>query len=223
MSNRNVFKNDASPFGRKMNQLFEVMDRDDAEEYMMIVGVNEDEEDHGYDGDTKLLTQEQVDRMRFVLGTPNRMFLFEQLEDLLTAGQANSGISMYNTTTGNRIVAAIENQIQRATKSSTKPHNRFDNLFVLTSLLDDTFEETNWLVDNECGEDNSDDNKCDMILKKLATAWKETLRLGDPHLRIDSEYTRKAIPALLRKFQGKIHLSNTDHGTHYVFHWEEDE
>jgi hypothetical protein len=58
----------------------------------------------------------------------------KKAEKFATCGQAGSGCYMFNTHSGNVIIAGIPKEVSKVSKLKTTPE-RFDGLFALTHLL----------------------------------------------------------------------------------------
>ena len=65
--------------------------------------------------------------------------------EFATCGQSGDGFCMFNTHSGNTIIAGIPKQVQKALKKKTVPE-QFDYLFALTYALN---EYDYWMNDNE--------------------------------------------------------------------------
>lgn len=103
-----------------------------------------DETGHG-DKKKKVLTSEDLSKLRYIIVTENRDKMLDQAIKFVTMGQQDDCMMMFNTHTGNKTIMQIPNKIKAAMKKSTFPL-RFDSLFALTHAL---FSYDCWLHDNE--------------------------------------------------------------------------
>jgi hypothetical protein len=94
----------------------------------------EEEQNKKKRGSGDKYTAEQLGTMRLMLITESREKFMKKAEKFATCGQAGSGCYMFNTHSGNVIIAGIPKEVSKISKLKTTPE-RFDGLFALTHLL----------------------------------------------------------------------------------------
>lgn len=167
---------------------------------MLIMGIqrdSEDSEDSEDEDETTEYTAEQIAALRHIIINDSRAKAIEAGHSFASCGQSEGGFCMFNTSSGNQVIFGIPGEIKKALKKPTVA-GQFDALFGLTHGLK---EYDCWMHDNEYWEPGEELEKA---IKKLAKAWKDTLKKGDLELGIDSEFTRPGIESLLEQFEGDL-------------------
>jgi len=170
---------------------------------MLVVGINaedsssdrEDEEK----GKEKELTADQISTLRHILINKSRDKAIDAGHSFASCGQSDDdcGFMTFDTSSGNQVVFGISNEVKKALKKKT-PAERFDALFGLSHGLK---EFDCWMHDNECWGPGDELEKA---IKTLAKAWRQTLKKSDAELKIDTEFTRPGIEALLEQIEGDL-------------------
>lgn len=153
-----------SPYQIHRNKLDEVCGKyfDDQKKYAhyLVQGIgNDDDEDEDIFGDDDeqenkkeldldTLTQEQVDKLRLIILTPNRKKLLKKASSFVSGGQSDEGFGfmMFSTSSGNNVILELSSKIKSAMNSKTLD-KKFDALFALTAAL---LDYDSWVYDNEC-------------------------------------------------------------------------
>lgn len=172
-----------------------VMQEHGCDRSILIVGIDDGEtqsEDEG--GDDKVVTAEELARVRHVLINKSRETALMKALDFCTCGQATDDVMMFNTSSGNKVCLGIPCQVQAALRKKLLPQ-RFDALFALTRGLQ---RYNFWIHDND-SHGKGGDLEC--AVKALAKAWRTLLKNSDADLGIDPEFTRPGIEALLSKLE----------------------
>ena len=126
----------------------------------------------------------------------------------------DGGFVMFDTSTGNAVVAGIADAVARAVARTSKPA-RFDHLLALTYALQ---QEDTWARDNEMWEDG---DEMQSACAKLAAAWKKLLgESTNEQLGCDEELTRPGTEALLEDFGKILEDAAADTGVDYGFNWK---
>jgi hypothetical protein len=141
-------------------------------------------------------TQEQVDTLRYVAVTLGRDKALRQMEKLVLKEQAGGGMMMFNTSFSWTLLQTFDEFTKWYTKL-TWPE-RFDSLFAFTYMLGN-FEV--WMHDHEC--DWAADGGKKMITD-LAKMWRAVLKKDDKTLKVDGEFTRPGVVALLGDFKSNV-------------------
>jgi uncharacterized FlaG/YvyC family protein len=154
-------------------------------------------------------TTEQISTLRFVIITASGEKSINSAMNMVTDDQLGSGIMMFNTSSGNNVIAEIPNDINKAMRKKKVPL-RFDALFGLTLALK-TYD--CWLYDNEMWGEGEE---LDRALRKLGKAWKKLLSCSNDELEIDGEYTRPGVECLLEQFEELCQQGDNK----YAFPWK---
>jgi hypothetical protein len=143
------------------------------------------------------LTQEQVDTLQYVAITLGRDKALRQMEKLVLKEQAGGhGMMMFNTMFSFTLLQTF-NEFSKWHTKLTWPE-RFDSLFAFTHMLDD-FDV--WMHDHEaCWADDGGKK----MITDLAKLWKAVLKKDDKTLKVDGEFTRPGVVALLGEFKSKV-------------------
>ena len=103
--------------------------------FLLIRGVqNDDEEDDSDDDSCEKYTAEQMKSMRVMIITESREKFMKKAEKFATCDQVGSFMYMFNTHSGNTIIAGIPKEVAKVYKLKTAPE-RFDGMFALTLAL----------------------------------------------------------------------------------------
>jgi hypothetical protein len=170
-----------------------LQNNNDFEGTMMIRGLNhdDDDDDEEEEEDNTRYTMEQMESLRYIIMTKNRIKQFEDMKKLILGSNANDNFLMFNTSFSYTVMDSwdtLKRMLQRKT-----PAQKLDILIAYTStLLDYDF----WMNDNEGG--------MDVVVKGLGSAWKRLLKNGDEALGWDVEYTKPGVIELLRQFEKSI-------------------
>ena len=89
-------------------------------------------------------SEEQVTTLRHIIITDHRAKCLDKAEIFATCDQTD-GFAMFNTHTGNTVIAGIPGEVKKALKKKSLPE-QFDSLFALTYCLH-SYE--SWMHDNE--------------------------------------------------------------------------
>ena len=159
---------------------------------------NDEDEDDDYDSeeeqDNSKLTAAEMEHMRFVMATKERVAAIEQVEASLLGEQAGSSFMMFNTSFSYQVLDAFEDLKIMLTKTKSWPQ-KFNLLFGFTFIID---QHDVWMHDHEVGWGG------EIMLKALATRWKAALKKTDAELSIDAEYTRPGVICFLQKFKNTV-------------------
>ena len=197
--------------------------------YTVIRGLEASDEEEDSDKCDKY-TADQMDNMRVILITKSRENLIKKANKFASGGQAGSGFCMFNTHSGNVIIAGIPQEISKVSKMKTAAV-RFDGLFALTDALGDW---DYWFVDQgpnslpqvskishmsrmHDNEEWDEGGGLDQAIKLLAKTWKTLLsKHTNAELGIDSQFTRPAVEVLLGDFAKKVKGCKC----HVAFQWK---
>ena len=103
--------------------------------FLLIRGVqNDDEEDDSDDDSCEKYTAEQMKSMRVMIITESREKFMKKAQKFATCDQVGSFMYMFNTHSGNTIIAGIPKEVAKVYKLKTAPE-RFDGMFALTLAL----------------------------------------------------------------------------------------
>lgn len=175
----------------------------------------------GIDEDAASPGEEEVAACRILVITKERAAAIEAAHKF-AMGQDGSdsdsdddgGFVMFDTSTGNAVVAGIADAVARAVARTSKPA-RFDHLLALTYALQ---QEDTWARDNEMWEDG---DEMQSACAKLAAAWKKLLgESTNEQLGCDEEFTRPGTEALLEDFGKMLESVGGDTDVSYPFDWE---
>lgn len=175
----------------------------------------------GIDEDAASPGEEEVAACRILVITKERAAAIEAAHKF-AMGQDGSdsdsdddgGFVMFDTSTGNAVVAGIADAVARAVAWTSKPA-RFDHLLALTYALQ---QEDTWARDNEMWEDG---DEMQSACAKLAAAWKKLLgESTNEQLGCDEEFTRPGTEALLEDFGKMLESVGGDTDVSYPFDWE---
>jgi hypothetical protein len=165
---------------------------------MLIRGVvDADDEENEDESEGDNYTAEQISRLRHIIINASRDKCLTAAMDFASAGQSGSMISMFNTHTGNTIIAGIPSQVNKAMKQKSLSAS-FDSLFALTFALN-RYDE--WMYDNE---EYGKGGGLDKAIKLLGSSWKKLLGHSDAELGIDSAFTRPGIEVFLEIFERTV-------------------
>jgi hypothetical protein len=197
--------------------------------HILLKGINreddEDEEDEDGDGDVNgsastskvPYTAEEILTMRCYLINDSREKALDKAAKLATGGQTG-GMMMFNTQTGNTIIAKALKEVKRISKmksvstAGVAATSQIDSLFGLTRML---HRYDCWIQDNECWGEGGE---LDELITLLGTVWKGVLSKTDTVLGIDNEYTRPAIIHQLEEFAELV--EQTDCCEKASFEWK---
>jgi hypothetical protein len=188
-----------TPYDQHFARLDETMNRVKANGYILIKGVEVDDEVEDDEGDdTRKETQEnftaeQMATIRVFLMTKKRQKSIKKAMKLASCDQ-DDGFGMFNTSTGNQVICEALDEVKKISRKKSWP-DRFDSLFSLTYAL---IRYDCWIQDNEL---YGEDGELDQLIKSLADGWKKLLNKSNEDLAIDAEYTRPAIEELLTQFK----------------------
>ena len=171
-------------------------DEDDEEDY----DDDDDEEDDGVD-----YPIEKLNTMRHILINTNRDKMLRKYTKYVDPDDG-----FYNTSVGSKIILTMAKHIKAIDKIN-EVNLKFDSLFALTYMLSDSFDM--WVYDNEVVSPDATNTELDKALALLGKIWKRLLEHSNEELRIDSEYTRPGIEALLQKFSDSIEECDLINGT----------
>ncbi len=102
----------------------------------------------------------------------------------------------FNTSFSYQAMEFLNDQLRKLSGKSIE--DKFNRLFAMTYAL--------WMTD--CWmHDFEDDVSMNKTLKKLSTAWKNILREPNENMKIDPEFTRPGIEALLNEFKTLLESS----------------
>ena len=175
----------------------------------------------GIDEDAASPGEEEVAACRILVITKERAAAIEAAHKF-AMGQDGSdsdsdddgGFVMFDTSTGNAVVAGIADAVARAVARTWKPA-RFDHLLALTYALQ---QEDTWARDNEMWEDG---DEMQSACAKLAAAWKKLLgESTNEQLGCDEEFTRPGTEALLEVFGKMLESVGGDTDVSYPFDWK---
>jgi hypothetical protein len=155
---------------------------------------DDDESDEEEEQDNSKFTSAQMQDLRFVAVTKERADAIDQMEQLLLGDQAGSSFMMFNTSFSYQVLGVFEHlkKLLTGTKSWTQ---KFNLLFAFTSTID---RYDVWMHDHEGGWGG------EIMLKALATRWKNVLKKTDAELGTDPEYTRPGVICFLEKFKKTV-------------------
>jgi hypothetical protein len=169
---------------------------------------NEDKEDKDNEReDERENTAEEVGRLRYFLLNESRIDALKKYETMVTCGQEDDGIMMFDTSSGNNTIMETLGELDKIRK--LKAPAQIDHLFALTLVLQSY---DYWAIDNEYGGEGGELN---VLIKSLAKMWKLLLKKTDAQLGIDPEFSRPAIEALMEKFAETVESSETP-----AFNWK---
>jgi hypothetical protein len=190
-----------SPHDLYFEELDAVLRREEALGQILIRGIaptprdNDDEDDdEEQKPDTSKYTPAQMEHLRFVMATKERVAAIDQMETLLLGEQAGSSFMMFNTSYSYQVLDSFEHLKKLLTKTKS-PVQKFNLLFAFTYMID---QHDVWMHDHEGGWGG------EIMLKALAIRWKAVLKKTDAELGIDSEYTRPGITCFLKKFKSTV-------------------
>jgi len=112
----------------------------------LIVGIDRDDSDStesSSSDEDEELTEEQVLSLRRIIITENREKALRRATKFATGGQR--GCMMFNTDSGNMLIAELPREIRKAMKKVSLP-DQFDALFGLTYSI---YQYDYWMTDNE--------------------------------------------------------------------------
>jgi hypothetical protein len=155
---------------------------------------DDDEDDDEEDGVDYPI--EKLNTMRHILINTNREKMLRKYTKYVDPDEG-----FYNTSVGSKIILNMAKHVKAIDKIN-EVNLKFDSLFALTYLLSDSFE--NWIYDNEIVSPDKTNTELDKALALLGKIWKRLLEHSNEDLRIDSEYTRPGIEAVLEKFSNLI-------------------
>ncbi len=165
---------------------------------MLVKGVNRNEEDEDFEEeedeeeDNSNLTTEQMETLRFILLTDNRMHLLEEYRQLILGDQADGGIMMFNTSFSYEVLGSWDVCKRHLARKSSS--NKLDILIAYTHNI---MEWDCWIHDNE--------GDMGPLVKGLATVWRNLLKKNDDAaLGWDLEYTKPGVMEMLSQFKEKI-------------------
>jgi hypothetical protein len=171
------------------DKLLEVKKRCNMEGYVVVNGVDSDEEDDEEEDDEEkavegvepankkrkvVSDEEKLKDLRIVFINKSRNDALKKARRFVSCGQVGA-LRMFDTNTGNMIIDDIPKKVSAAMKSKTSAA-KFDALLALTYELSDN---DYWMCDNEEWEVGAG---CSKALKGLAAAWKTLLALPDAEL-----------------------------------------
>ena len=175
----------------------------------------------GIDEDAASPGEEEVAACRILVITKERAAAIEAAQKFAMGRDGSDsdsdddgGFVMFDTSTGNAVVAGIADAVARAVARTSKPA-RFDHLLALTYALQ---QEDTWARDNEMWEDG---DEMQSACAKLAAAWKKLLgESTNEQLGCDEEFTRPGTEALLEDFGKMLESVGGDTDVSYPFDWE---
>mmetsp|Transcript_7760 Transcript_7760/g.28333 ORF Transcript_7760/g.28333 Transcript_7760/m.28333 type:complete len:215 (-) Transcript_7760:142-786(-) len=175
----------------------------------------------GIDEDAASPGEEEVAACRILVITKERAAAIEAAQKFAMGRDGSDsdsdddgGFVMFDTSTGNAVVAGIADAVARAVARTSKPA-RFDHLLALTYALQ---QEDTWARDNEMWEDG---DEMQSACAKLAAAWKKLLgESTNEQLGCDEEFTRPGTEALLEDFGKMLESDGGDTDVSYPFDWE---
>jgi len=173
--------------------------------YIMIRGVNDpdadsDEEHEERSNDS--YTEQDMSRMRVVIGSAQRKRYQSWIRTLLLGDQANDRCFLMFDTSFSYTVEEVLEQMVGSLEKQKDMAKRFDMLLALTLNLD---EYDVWMHDHEVEFLDT----APRLLARLAKLWKGTLSKSDDALGIDKEFTRQGAHAVLEKFQRDVENIDT--------------
>lgn len=184
--------------------------------YFLIRGVHD--EDDGSDEEEEvprksndLLTEEEMTRMRVILGSEQRRKYQGWMRTLLLGEDRNSMLLCFDTSFSYTVEHVLETMLPALAKQKDLK-KKFDMLFGLTMGL---LEYDVWMHDHECEFLEA----AGKLLPRLAKEWKSTLGKSDAAIGIDKEYTRPGVQALLEKFQRRVEDIDTCDEPEIKFKW----
>jgi hypothetical protein len=194
-----------SPHDLYFEDLMAVVRRENAKGKILVRGIaptprgdddddDDDDDDEQEEHDPSTYTPDQMQHLRFVIATKERADAIAQMETLLLGEQAGSSFMMFSTSFSYQVLATLEHlkQLLNSTKSWAQ---KFNLLFAFTLMID---QHDVWMHDHECGWGG------EIMLKALATRWKNVLKKMDAELGIDAEYTRPGVICLLTQFKKTV-------------------
>jgi hypothetical protein len=175
----------------------------------------------GVDEDAATPGEEDIAAVRILVITKERAKAMEAAQKFAMGldgsdsdSDSDGGLVMFDTSTGNAVVAGIADAIELAVARTSKPA-RFDHLLALTYALK---EDEMWARDNEMWEDG---DEMQSACAKLAAAWKKLLGENtDEQLGCDEEFTRPGTEALLEDFGKMLESVSGDTDVSYPFDWK---
>ena len=175
----------------------------------------------GIDEDAASPGEEEVAACRILVITKERAAAIEAAHKFAMGRDGSDsdsdddgGFVMFDTSTGNAVVAGIADAVARAVARTSKPA-RFDHLLALTYALQ---QEDTWARDNEMWEDG---DEMQSACAKLAAAWKKLLgESTNEQLGCDEEFTRPGTEALLEDFGKMLESVGGDTDVSYPFDWK---
>jgi|Transcript_99553 hypothetical protein len=175
----------------------------------------------GIDEDAASPGEEEVAACRILVITKERAAAIEAAQKFAMGRDGSDsdsdddgGFVMFDTSTGNAVVAGIADAVARAVARTSKPA-RFDHLLALTYALQ---QEDTWARDNEMWEDG---DEMQSACAKLAAAWKKLLgESTNEQLGCDEEFTRPGTEALLEDFGKMLESVGGDTDVSYPFDWK---
>lgn len=167
---------------------------------------DDDDEEDEEEVDPNSLSQERVDRLRYILINKDREQCLEMARRILLGEQADDTICMFNTSFSYAVKDSFYSVAQKRHRGIRSKPKKFNFLFAYTYML---MEYDCWMHDNEGDMED--------MVADLAKLWKKLLISSDADLGIDSEFTRPGVTALLEEFKEKIESSYSDPPFKFVF------
>jgi hypothetical protein len=152
----------------------------------------DDDDDDEDEEDRDNYTTEQMESLRYIVMTKNRIKQFEEMKKLIIGNQADEENEMFCTSFSYKVLESW-NILKRQLSRSKSPNKALDMLLAYTSILKDY---DFWMNDNEGG--------MDVLIKGLGSAWKKVLKNSDKELGWDTEYTKPGVMELLNQFESQV-------------------
>ena len=182
------------------------------EGYILVRGVNEpnanadsDDEEPREKRSPDSYTEEEMARMRVIIGTPQRKRYKTAMRMLLLGDESSADMMFlsFDTSFSYAVEGVLHQMVPQLEKRLKEdPAKAFDMLLALTLTLD---EFDVWMHDHEVEFLGT----APKLLGRLAKLWKGALAKSDAALGIDTEFTRLGVHAMLEGFQRNIERIDT--------------
>jgi hypothetical protein len=168
---------------------------------------DESESDDEENDDTSKYTTEQMNSLRVIMITKNRSEQHEKMGRLILGDQYGDSFKMFNTSFSYDVLDSWQRVKGRLSKMT--PSEKFDALLAYTHTLK---QYDVWMHDNEGG--------MDVLVKGLATVWRNLLKKSDDEIGWDLEYTKPGTLELLRQFKEEVEGTGVDYYDMGKFNYE---
>ena len=168
---------------------------------------DESESDDEENDDTSKYTTEQMNSLRVIMITKNRSEQHEKMGKLILGDQYGDSFKMFNTSFSYDVLDSWQRVKGRLSKMT--PSEKFDALLAYTHTLK---QYDVWMHDNEGG--------MDVLVKGLATVWRNLLKKSDDEIGWDLVYTKPGTLELLRQFKEEVEGTGVDYYDMGKFNYE---